>query len=80
MVSWASHEFERTTGKVTANVERNVSRHHTELACLNAQSIKSCIRARVGSTGYWRAFGDGLRNFEPRSSGEDGTSVGTPFF
>ncbi|GFX73010.1 transposable element Tcb1 transposase [Trichonephila clavipes] len=25
--SWASHEFERTGGKVTANVERNVSRH-----------------------------------------------------
>ncbi|GFX37568.1 uncharacterized protein TNCV_3200921 [Trichonephila clavipes] len=36
MVSWASHEFERTRGKVTANMERNVSRHHTELACLNA--------------------------------------------
>ncbi|GFX40562.1 uncharacterized protein TNCV_2373461 [Trichonephila clavipes] len=26
-VSWASHEFERTTGKITANMERNVSRH-----------------------------------------------------
>ncbi|GFY00445.1 transposable element Tcb2 transposase [Trichonephila clavipes] len=37
MVSWASHEFERTRGKVTANMERNVSRHHTELVCLNAR-------------------------------------------
>ncbi|GFU89776.1 transposable element Tcb1 transposase [Trichonephila clavipes] len=27
--SWESHEFERTRGKVTANMERNVSRHHT---------------------------------------------------
>ncbi|GFY12947.1 transposable element Tcb1 transposase [Trichonephila clavipes] len=34
--SWASHEFERTRGKVVANMERNVSRHHTELVCLNA--------------------------------------------
>ncbi|GFV41587.1 transposable element Tcb1 transposase [Trichonephila clavipes] len=33
--SWASHEFERTRGKVTANMERNVSRYHTELVCLN---------------------------------------------
>ncbi|GFT13653.1 transposable element Tcb1 transposase [Trichonephila clavipes] len=37
-VSWASHEFERTRVKVTANMERNVSRHHTELVCLNARS------------------------------------------
>ncbi|GFU90634.1 uncharacterized protein TNCV_1808261 [Trichonephila clavipes] len=28
-VSWASHEFERTRVNVTANMERNVSRHHT---------------------------------------------------
>ncbi|GFU01330.1 transposable element Tcb1 transposase [Trichonephila clavipes] len=35
--SWASHEFERTRGKVTANMERNVSTHHSELLCLNAQ-------------------------------------------
>ncbi|GFX14701.1 transposable element Tcb1 transposase [Trichonephila clavipes] len=35
-VSWAFHEFERTRGKDTANMERNVSRHHTELVCLNA--------------------------------------------
>ncbi|GFX84090.1 transposable element Tcb1 transposase [Trichonephila clavipes] len=34
----AYHEFERTRGKVTANMERNVSRHHTELVCINAQS------------------------------------------
>ncbi|GFY19313.1 transposable element Tcb1 transposase [Trichonephila clavipes] len=38
--SWASHEFERTGGKVTANMERNVSRHHTELVCLNARSYR----------------------------------------
>ncbi|GFS80728.1 transposable element Tcb1 transposase [Trichonephila clavipes] len=41
MVSWASYEFERTRGKVTANMERNVSRYHTELECLNARSY--CI-------------------------------------
>ncbi|GFX48633.1 transposable element Tcb1 transposase [Trichonephila clavipes] len=38
--SWASHEFERTRGKVTANMERNVSRHHTELVPLNARSYR----------------------------------------
>ncbi|GFV38367.1 transposable element Tcb1 transposase [Trichonephila clavipes] len=38
--SWASHEFERTRGKATANMERNVSRHHTELVCLNAQTYR----------------------------------------
>ncbi|GFX01462.1 integrase catalytic domain-containing protein [Trichonephila clavipes] len=36
--SLASHEFEGTRGKVTANMERNVLRHHTELVCLNARS------------------------------------------
>ncbi|GFX19743.1 transposable element Tcb1 transposase [Trichonephila clavipes] len=43
--SWASHEFERTRGKVSANMEQNVSRHHTELVCLNARSyhiVHSC--------------------------------------
>ncbi|GFX45132.1 uncharacterized protein TNCV_3431801 [Trichonephila clavipes] len=40
MASWASHEFERTRGKVPANMERNVSRHHTELVCLNARSYR----------------------------------------
>ncbi|GFX33762.1 transposable element Tcb1 transposase [Trichonephila clavipes] len=40
MASWASHEFKRTRGKVTANMERNVSRHHTELVCLNARSYR----------------------------------------
>ncbi|GFY14637.1 transposable element Tcb1 transposase [Trichonephila clavipes] len=35
MVSWASHEFERTRGKVTGNMDRNVSRHHAELICLD---------------------------------------------
>ncbi|GFT53481.1 transposable element Tcb1 transposase [Trichonephila clavipes] len=38
--SWASREFERTRGKVTAIKERNVSRHHTELVCLNARSYR----------------------------------------
>ncbi|GFV88243.1 uncharacterized protein TNCV_4542891 [Trichonephila clavipes] len=38
--SWASHEFERTIGKVTANTERNVSRHHTELVGINARSYR----------------------------------------
>ncbi|GFV77026.1 uncharacterized protein TNCV_690961 [Trichonephila clavipes] len=38
--SWASHEFERTRGKVTANMKRNISRHHTELVCLNARSYR----------------------------------------
>ncbi|GFX82681.1 transposable element Tcb2 transposase [Trichonephila clavipes] len=38
--SCASHEFERTRDKVTANMERNVSRHHTELVCLNARSYR----------------------------------------
>ncbi|GFX48407.1 uncharacterized protein TNCV_4614031 [Trichonephila clavipes] len=38
MASWASHEFERTRGKVTANMERYVSRHHSELVSLNARS------------------------------------------
>ncbi|GFU76318.1 transposable element Tcb1 transposase [Trichonephila clavipes] len=38
--SWASQEFERTRGKVTANMERNVSRHHTELVCPNARSYR----------------------------------------
>ncbi|GFS61644.1 uncharacterized protein TNCV_4312951 [Trichonephila clavipes] len=38
--SWASHEFERTRGKVPANMERNVSRHHTELVYLNARSYR----------------------------------------
>ncbi|GFT28305.1 uncharacterized protein TNCV_646251 [Trichonephila clavipes] len=37
-MSWASHELERTRGKVTANMNRNVSRHHTELLFLNARS------------------------------------------
>ncbi|GFY06002.1 hypothetical protein TNCV_3863061 [Trichonephila clavipes] len=36
---------------VTANMEPNVSRHHTELVCLNADRMALCIRARKGSTG-----------------------------
>ncbi|GFV63929.1 transposable element Tcb1 transposase [Trichonephila clavipes] len=38
--SRAFHEFERTRGKVTANMERNVSKHHTELLCVNARSYR----------------------------------------
>ncbi|GFU50049.1 uncharacterized protein TNCV_4933961 [Trichonephila clavipes] len=38
--SWESHKFERTRGKVTANMERNVSRYHIELVGLNAQSYR----------------------------------------
>ncbi|GFY09660.1 uncharacterized protein TNCV_381551 [Trichonephila clavipes] len=40
-VIWAFHEFEQTRGKVTANMERNVSRHHTELV---KQDISSSWR------------------------------------
>ncbi|GFU98363.1 transposable element Tcb1 transposase [Trichonephila clavipes] len=36
--SWVFHEIERTRGNVTANMERNVSRHLTELVCLNTRS------------------------------------------
>ncbi|GFT03022.1 transposable element Tcb1 transposase [Trichonephila clavipes] len=38
--SWASLEFERTKGKATANMERNVSKHHTELVCRNVRSYR----------------------------------------
>ncbi|GFW13967.1 transposable element Tcb1 transposase [Trichonephila clavipes] len=37
-VSWSFHEFVGTRGKITANMERNVSKYHTELVCLNARS------------------------------------------
>ncbi|GFU00196.1 transposable element Tcb1 transposase [Trichonephila clavipes] len=40
MASWASHEFERTRGKVTESMELNVSRHLTELVCLYARSYR----------------------------------------
>ncbi|GFV49284.1 transposable element Tcb1 transposase [Trichonephila clavipes] len=40
MASWTSHEFQITSGKVTANTERNISRHHTELVCLNTRSYR----------------------------------------
>ncbi|GFX77034.1 transposable element Tcb1 transposase [Trichonephila clavipes] len=39
-VSWASDDFERTRDKVTANMEQNVTRHHTEIVCLNARSYR----------------------------------------
>ncbi|GFT12084.1 uncharacterized protein TNCV_726691 [Trichonephila clavipes] len=38
--SSASHEFERTRGNVTANMEQNVSRHHAEFACIIARSYR----------------------------------------
>ncbi|GFX12540.1 uncharacterized protein TNCV_3156611 [Trichonephila clavipes] len=38
--SWASHEFERTGGKDTAKMERNVSKYYTELVCLNDRSYR----------------------------------------
>ncbi|GFU53589.1 transposable element Tcb1 transposase [Trichonephila clavipes] len=34
MASWASHEFDRIRGKVTGNMEQNVSRHNIELVYL----------------------------------------------
>ncbi|GFX74655.1 transposable element Tcb1 transposase [Trichonephila clavipes] len=37
---WASYEFERTKSKGIANMERNVSRHHVTLVCLNARSYQ----------------------------------------
>ncbi|GFX17788.1 transposable element Tcb1 transposase [Trichonephila clavipes] len=40
-VCWASPEFERTRGKITANMERNVSTHYTELVCLHARSYRT---------------------------------------
>ncbi|GFY11149.1 transposable element Tcb1 transposase [Trichonephila clavipes] len=46
--SWAFHEFERTRGKVTANMELNVSKHHTELMCLNVlEGIQEDIKSSV---------------------------------
>ncbi|GFW75205.1 transposable element Tcb1 transposase [Trichonephila clavipes] len=39
-VNWESHEFERTRGKVTANMLLNISRHHAELVCLNSRSYR----------------------------------------
>ncbi|GFW17304.1 transposable element Tcb1 transposase [Trichonephila clavipes] len=39
-LSWVSHEFERTRDKVRANMERNISRHHTELVFLNGSSYR----------------------------------------
>ncbi|GFY22078.1 transposable element Tcb1 transposase [Trichonephila clavipes] len=47
-VNCVSHEFERTRGKVTANMERDVSRHHTELVCLNARSYRIMHSRQMG--------------------------------
>ncbi|GFW41975.1 transposable element Tcb1 transposase [Trichonephila clavipes] len=57
--SWASHEFERTRGKVTANMERNVLRHHTELVCLNARSCAFAlegVQQGINSSGFFLSF------------------------
>ncbi|GFX36202.1 low-density lipoprotein receptor-related protein 2 [Trichonephila clavipes] len=43
-VSWAFFEFERSRGKVTTNMERNVSRHHAEL--IDVLSIPGAVSAR----------------------------------
>ncbi|GFW90071.1 uncharacterized protein TNCV_3485231 [Trichonephila clavipes] len=48
----ATQEFERTRGKVTANMERNVSRHHAELVRLNARSYRIVHSRWRGSTEY----------------------------
>ncbi|GFX69210.1 hypothetical protein TNCV_3563861 [Trichonephila clavipes] len=40
VTSWASHEFERTIGKVTAKMDRKVSRYYTDLVCFNARSYR----------------------------------------
>ncbi|GFX41045.1 transposable element Tcb1 transposase [Trichonephila clavipes] len=43
--SRASHEFERTRGKVTANMKRHILRPHRELVCFNARlhrMVHSC--------------------------------------
>ncbi|GFW09921.1 transposable element Tcb1 transposase [Trichonephila clavipes] len=53
--SWASHEFERTRGKFTANMERNVSRHHTELVCFNARSYR-IVHSR------WKVVEQGIKS------------------
>ncbi|GFY33942.1 endonuclease-reverse transcriptase [Trichonephila clavipes] len=50
--SWASHEFVRTRGKVTANKERKMSHDIIQnLYASMTDQIASCIRARGGSTG-----------------------------
>ncbi|GFV44556.1 hypothetical protein TNCV_3287381 [Trichonephila clavipes] len=44
--SSASHECERTRGKGTGNMERNVSRHHKKLNASKLDRIATCIRVR----------------------------------
>ncbi|GFW08403.1 hypothetical protein TNCV_1657171 [Trichonephila clavipes] len=53
--SWAPHELERTRGKVTATMERNVSRHHTDFVCpivslhrvLALEDVQQCVKSSV---------------------------------
>ncbi|GFT29624.1 PDZ domain-containing protein [Trichonephila clavipes] len=40
MTSWTTYEFRRARGAFTATVGRDVSGHHTKLACLNAHSYR----------------------------------------
>ncbi|GFX00937.1 uncharacterized protein TNCV_4579031 [Trichonephila clavipes] len=63
MASGASYDFERTRCKVTENMERNVSRHRTELYVTMPDRIALCIRAGGGSTGTKRT---GESSWRPR--------------
>ncbi|GFT51793.1 hypothetical protein TNCV_4440841 [Trichonephila clavipes] len=69
MVSWTFHEFERNRSTVTANMERNVSRHHTELVCINARSYRICwrgfkrfnaevVEVDIGGVAIYHPFGE----------------------
>ncbi|GFY35425.1 uncharacterized protein TNCV_195181 [Trichonephila clavipes] len=49
--SWASHEFERTIGNVTANMEEMSQDIIQNLYASMPDRIASCIRARGSSTG-----------------------------
>ncbi|GFX40493.1 transposable element Tcb1 transposase [Trichonephila clavipes] len=59
-VSWAYHEFERTRGKVTANMERNVSRHPTERGVQQVLTLVWKLRKSGASSGVilvtWSSF------------------------
>ncbi|GFX24004.1 transposable element Tcb1 transposase [Trichonephila clavipes] len=44
--NWASKEFKRIRGNVTASMERNMTRHHTEPVRLNPDPYATCARGR----------------------------------
>ncbi|GFX69127.1 transposable element Tcb1 transposase [Trichonephila clavipes] len=46
--SWVLHGFEKNSGKVRADMERNVSRHYTELVSLNARSYRIVLSCQKG--------------------------------